>query len=98
MPNPTKFAFHASLVETPEAGDFSKILFSASDDAESEYLMFQTQFEFPQDYDFKIETKDGNANMELSETIATLRRNHLEIRGVESQEQILLTIDFEHQM
>lgn len=95
MPKPTKIAFNASMVEASEAGDFMQILFSASDDDESEYLMFQTQFEFPQDYDFKIETKDGKANMELSETIATLRRNHLEISGVESQEQILLTIDFE---
>jgi len=95
MSKPTKIAFNASVVEASEAGDFIQILFSASDDDESEYLMFQTQFEFPQDYDFQIETKDGKANMELSETVATLHRNHLEITGVESQEQILLTIDFE---
>lgn len=95
MPKPTKIAFNASVVEASEAGDFIQILFSASDDDESEYLMFQTQFEFPQDYDFKIETRDKKANMELSETVATLHRNHLEIAGVESQEQILLKIDFE---
>ncbi len=95
MPEPTKIAFNASVVEASEAGDFIQILFSTSDDDDSEYLLFQTQFEFPQDFDFKIETKDGMSNMELCETVATLQRNRLEISGVESQELIRLTIDFD---
>ena len=94
MPEPTRIAFNANVVEASEAGDFIQILFSASDDDDSEYLLFQSQFEFPQDFDFKIETKDGNSNMELEETVATLHRNRLEISGIDSQEPIRLTIDF----
>lgn len=95
MRKPIKIEFKASVVESSESGDFLQILFAASDVDGAEYLMFQTQCEFPQDYDFKIETKDGEANMELSETVATLHRNHLEIVGFKSQEQILLSIAFE---
>ena len=95
MGNPTLFTFTCPYVSASEAGDFVQILFAESSDDDAKYVLLQTQFEFDQDYDFQIETKDGEWIAHMSDSSATLNRNRLEIDGVDAGEPVRLVIDFE---
>lgn len=95
MENPTLFEFNCPYVSASEAGDFIQILFAESRDDDAKYVLLQTQFEFDQDYDFKIETKDGEWIAHVNDSTAKLDRNRLLIDGFDSAESIRLVIDFE---
>ena len=71
-----------------EAGDYLQVLFEETKDNDERYILIQSQFEFPQDYDVKVETDGGEWYAELAVNHAALDRQQLVIDGRDDGEPI----------
>ena len=80
---------HASATES---GDYLQVLFEETQDGDARYILIQSQFEFPQDYDVKIEADGGDWYAELRVDQATLDRQHLVIDGRDNDEQVRISV------
>jgi len=76
-----------------EAGDYFQVLFEETEDDDKRYLLLQTQFEFPQDFDVKVETNGGEWYAELKVERATLDRQRLVIDGYDDGDPVRITIN-----
>ena len=77
-----------------EAGDYLQVMFTGDPDSIARYVLIQTQFEFPQDYDIMIEADDGEWRAKLSATKSRLTRTRLIINGTDDGERIQLVINY----
>ena len=64
-----------------QAGDYLQVLFKATDADDKRYVLIQSQFEFPQNYDVKIEADGGEWYAELCVDRAMLDRKRMSISG-----------------
>jgi hypothetical protein len=64
-----------------EAGDYLQVLFKETAESEKRYILIQSQFEFPQDYDVSVEADGGEWYAQLTVVRATLDRHRLIIDG-----------------
>jgi hypothetical protein len=76
-----------------EAGDYFQILFKQTKQSDKRYVLIQSQFEFPQDYDVKVETDGGEWFAELTVDRATLDRQRLVIEGSDDGEPIRIIVN-----
>ena len=76
-----------------EAGDYIQVLFEETAESDKRYILIQSQFEFPQDYDVKVETDGGEWCAELTVARATLDRQRLVIDGRDDAEPIRIIIN-----
>jgi hypothetical protein len=76
-----------------EAGDYFQVVFEASKDGDRRYVLIQSQFEFPQNYDVKIETDSGEWYAELRVDHATLDRHRLRIDGTDDGEAVSVIVN-----
>ena len=80
---------HASATES---GDYLQVLFEETQDGDARYILIQSQLEFPQDYDVKIEADGGDWYAELRVDHATLDRQKLIIDGRDNDEQVRISV------
>ena len=73
--------WNCNCASASEAGDYLQVLFEETAGDEERYVLIQTQFEFPQNYDIKVETDGGEWYAELRVNRATLDRQRLLIDG-----------------
>jgi hypothetical protein len=76
-----------------EAGDYFQVLFKETDTDDKRYVLIQSQFEFPQDYDVKVEADGGEWYAELSVDRATLDRERLVIDGSDEGVAVRLIVN-----
>ena len=76
-----------------EAGDYFQVLFEQTEDNDKRYVLIQSQFELPQDYDVKVETDGGEWYAELTVERATLDRQRLVLDGNDDGEPIRMIVN-----
>jgi hypothetical protein len=75
------------------AGDYFQVLFKQIEDNDKRYVLIQSQFELPQDYDVKVEADGGEWYAELTVHRATLDRQRLVIDGSDDGEPIRIIVN-----
>jgi hypothetical protein len=76
-----------------EAGDYLQVLFEETEDSDNRYVLIQSQFEFPQDYDVKVEADGGEWYAELIVERATLDRQRLVVDGRDDAEPVRIIVN-----
>lgn len=76
-----------------EAGDYYQVLFAETNPGDARYILIQSQFEFPENFDVKVETNNGEWYAELIVDCSTLNRHRLEINGSNDGEPVCIVIN-----
>jgi hypothetical protein len=77
-----------------EAGDYLQVLFEETEDSDKRYVLIQSQFEFPQDYDVKVEADGGEWYAELIVERATINRQRLVVEGSDDAESVRIIFNY----
>jgi hypothetical protein len=76
-----------------EAGDYLQVLFEETYDSDNRYVLIQSQFEFPQDYDVTVEADGGEWYAELIVERAILDRQRLVVDGRDDAESVRIIVN-----
>jgi hypothetical protein len=77
-----------------EAGDYVQVLFEETVESDNRYVLIQSQFEFPQDYDVQVEADGGEWYAQLTVERAILDHKRFVLDGCDDAESVRIVVNF----